>query len=57
MVSDVGRLIAGRYRFRLLVQGGKKSDMQAYLRAMLCGGPKVRGTVRVSVDIDPQSFL
>jgi primosomal protein N' (replication factor Y) len=31
--------------------------MQAYLRALLAAGPKVRGSVRVNVDIDPQSFL
>jgi hypothetical protein len=24
---------------------------------MLAAGPKIRGSVRVSVDIDPQSFL
>jgi len=24
---------------------------------MLAAGPKLRGSVRVSVDIDPQSFL
>jgi primosomal protein N' (replication factor Y) len=50
-------LIGGRHRFRLLVQGERRSDMQAYLRAMLAAGPKPRGSVRVSVDIDPQSFL
>jgi primosomal protein N' (replication factor Y) (superfamily II helicase) len=50
-------LIGGRHRFRLLVQGERRSDMQAYLRAMLANGPKPRGSVRVQVDIDPQSFL
>jgi len=50
-------LIAGRYRFRLLVHGARKSDMQGFVRAMLAKGPKARGTTRVSVDIDPQSFL
>ncbi|MGD9913807.1 MAG: primosomal protein N' [Rhizobiaceae bacterium] len=50
-------LIAGRHRYRLLVQGERRSDIQAYIRAMLAAGPKVRGSVRVSVDIDPQSFL
>jgi primosomal protein N' (replication factor Y) len=50
-------LIAGRYRFRLLVHGGRKSDMQGFVRTMLSGGPKTRGTVKISVDIDPQSFL
>lgn len=50
-------LIAGRHRFRLLVHGERRSDMQGYIRSMLAAGPKVRGSVRVSVDIDPQSFL
>jgi len=50
-------LVGGRHRFRLLVHGEKRSDMQGYIRAMLAQGPKQRGTVRVSVDIDPQSFL
>ena len=50
-------LIAGRHRFRLLVHGERRSDMQGYLRAMLAAGHKPRGSVRVQVDIDPQSFL
>jgi primosomal protein N' (replication factor Y) len=50
-------LIGGRHRFRLLVQGDRRSDMQGFLRAMLANGPKLRGSVRVQVDIDPQSFL
>nr|WP_316656685.1 primosomal protein N' [uncultured Gellertiella sp.] len=50
-------LIRGRHRFRLLVHGQKGSDMQSYLRAMLSNGPKLRGSVQVQLDIDPQSFL
>jgi primosomal protein N' (replication factor Y) len=50
-------LVAGRHRFRLLVQGERRCDMQSYLRTLLANGPKVRGSVRVQVDIDPQSFL
>jgi primosomal protein N' (replication factor Y) len=50
-------LIGGRHRFRLLVQGERKSPVQGYVRRMLADGPKVRGSVRVAVDIDPQSFL
>jgi primosomal protein N' (replication factor Y) len=50
-------LVGGRHRFRLLVHGERRSDMQSFVRQMLAGGPKVRGSVRVSVDIDPQSFL
>ncbi len=50
-------LLAGRHRFRLLVQGERRSDMQGFVRAMLAAGPGARGSVRVAVDIDPQSFL
>ncbi|MCB1428721.1 MAG: primosomal protein N' [Nitratireductor sp.] len=50
-------LIRGRYRFRLLVHGEKRSDMQAYLRAWLSAAPRERGSVRLQVDVDPQSFL
>lgn len=50
-------LIAGRHRFRLLIQGDRRADMQGFVRAMLAAGPKARGSVRVQVDIDPQSFL
>ncbi|WP_274423396.1 primosomal protein N' [Chelativorans sp. YIM 93263] len=50
-------LVAGRYRFRLLVQGGRRADLQSYVRHMLETAPKPRGSVRVQVDIDPQSFL
>jgi primosomal protein N' (replication factor Y) len=50
-------MIAGRYRFRLLVQGERKADIQTYIRTLLAAGPKPRGSLRVQVDIDPQSFL
>ena len=50
-------LIRGRHRFRLLVHGQRTSDMQAFVRAMLQNGPKVKGSVHVQLDIDPQSFL
>jgi primosomal protein N' (replication factor Y) len=50
-------MIAGRHRFRLLVHGDKRSDIQNYLREMVERGPKPRGSLRVQVDIDPQSFL
>lgn len=50
-------LIAGRHRFRLLVQGGRRADIQTYLRAMIEAAPRPRGSVRVQIDVDPQSFL
>ncbi len=50
-------LIRGRYRYRLLIHGDRKSDIQAYIRSVLSAGPKARGSLRVQVDVDPQSFL
>ena len=50
-------LVRGRYRFRLLVKTERNVDLQSYLRAWLARGPKVRGNVRVAIDVDPQSFL
>ncbi|MGN6465989.1 MAG: primosomal protein N' [Rhizobiaceae bacterium] len=50
-------LLAGRHRFRLLLHGDRGIDMQVFVRAMLTSGPRARGSVRVQVDIDPQSFL
>ncbi len=50
-------LIRGRHRFRLLVHGRRNSDMQSFLKTMIAGGPKERGSVSVQLDVDPQSFL
>ena len=50
-------LIRGRYRYRLLVKTERKVDLQGYLRAWLARCPKVRGNTRVTIDVDPQSFL
>ena len=50
-------LIRGRYRFRLLVKTERAVDLQSYLRDWLKRGPKVRGNVKVAIDVDPQSFL
>ena len=50
-------LLRGRHRIRILVKTGRDFDLQAWLRAWLERGPKIRGNVRVHIDIDPQSFL
>ena len=50
-------LIRGRHRFRLLVHASRRADLQGWLRQWLNAGPKARGSVRVQIDIDPQSFL
>jgi primosomal protein N' (replication factor Y) len=50
-------LVRGRHRFRILIHGTKRADIQSFIRALLAASPKERGSIRVQVDIDPQSFL
>ncbi|MFL5058928.1 MAG: primosomal protein N', partial [Xanthobacteraceae bacterium] len=50
-------LVRGRHRFRLLAKSPRGFDLSAYLRAWLKAAPKRRGSLRLDVDIDPQSFL
>jgi primosomal protein N' (replication factor Y) len=50
-------LIRGRYRFRLLLRTDRDADLQGYLRGWLARSPKPRGSVKVAIDVDPQSFL
>jgi primosomal protein N' (replication factor Y) len=50
-------VIRGRHRFRILVKATRQADLQAFLRAMIGTAPKPRGSIRVAVDVDPQSFL
>lgn len=50
-------LLRGRHRWRLLVKAPRAFDLQAYLRGWLEAAPKASGALRVSIDIDPQSFL
>jgi primosomal protein N' (replication factor Y) len=50
-------VIRGRYRYRLLVKAPREADLQAYLRLWTAQIPKARGDIRLTVDIDPYSFL
>ena len=50
-------VIRGRYRFRLLVKAAREADLQAYLRLWLKEAPKPKGDIRLTVDVDPYSFL
>lgn len=50
-------VIRGRYRFRALVRATKDEDIQAYLRLWIDRLPKIKGDLRLSVDVDPYSFL
>jgi primosomal protein N' (replication factor Y) len=48
--------LRGRYRFRLLIRADKSINIQKTIAAWI-DGHKIPSTVRVQVDIDPQSFL
>jgi primosomal protein N' (replication factor Y) (superfamily II helicase) len=50
-------LVRGRHRFRLLVKSPRAFDLSAYLRDWLANGPKPKGSIKLEIDVDPQSFL
>ena len=50
-------VVRGRHRWRLLVKAPRELDLQAYLRAWLAALPKPPSDLRLTVDIDPYSFL
>ena len=50
-------LVRGRHRLRLLVKSPRAFDLSAYVRDWLAKGPKPKGSIKLEIDIDPQSFL
>jgi primosomal protein N' (replication factor Y) len=50
-------LVRGRHRMRLLIKSPRAFDLSAYLRDWLAAAPKPKGSIRLDIDIDPQSFL
>jgi primosomal protein N' (replication factor Y) len=50
-------LVRGRHRFRLLVKAPRNFDLSAYLRQWLAAAPKKHGSIKLDIDVDPQSFL
>ena len=48
--------VRGRHRVRLLVKAGKGVPLQAAIAAWIAP-VRLKGDLRLSVDIDPQSFL
>ncbi|MFV0368954.1 MAG: primosomal protein N', partial [Hyphomicrobiaceae bacterium] len=50
-------IIRGRHRWRLLVKASRELDMQNYIRAWMDAVPPIKGDLRLTVDIDPYSFL
>jgi primosomal protein N' (replication factor Y) len=49
--------LRGRHRVRFLVKSIRDFNMQDFVRRWLEAGPKPRGDLRLTVDIDPQSFM
>jgi primosomal protein N' (replication factor Y) len=50
-------VIRGRHRFRLLVKSPRAFDLSGYLRLWLASAPKRSGSIKLEIDVDPQSFL
>ena len=50
-------VVRGRHRFRLLVKAPRGFDLQAWLRQWFAAAAPARGGLRVSIDVDPVSFL
>ncbi|MEP5247760.1 MAG: primosomal protein N', partial [Alphaproteobacteria bacterium] len=49
-------LLRGRTRLRFLVKAGRNVNIQNFIHAWL-DGMKIPNAVRVSVDVDPYSFM
>ncbi len=50
-------LVRGRHRLRLLIKAPRAFDLSAYLRQWLAAAPKRQGSIKLDIDVDPQSFL
>jgi primosomal protein N' (replication factor Y) len=50
-------VVRGRYRFRLLIKSQRQFDLSHYMRGWIANAPKTRGSLKLEVDIDPQSFF
>ncbi len=50
-------LVRGRHRLRLLIRAPRNFDLAAYLREWLAAAPKIKGSIKLDIDVDPQSFL
>ena len=50
-------LVRGRHRLRLLIKASRAFDLSGYLREWLAAAPKKHGSIKLDVDVDPQSFL
>ena len=49
-------VVRGRFRFRLLIKAPRNIDLSHFMRTWIEHAPKTRGSLKLDVDIDPQSF-
>jgi len=40
-----------------LIKAPRNFDLSAYLRRWLAKAPKTKGSIKLDIDVDPQSFL
>jgi primosomal protein N' (replication factor Y) len=50
-------VVRGRHRYRLLIKSPRAFDLSGYLRGWLAAAPKAKGSLKLDIDVDPQSFL
>lgn len=50
-------VVRGRHRIRFLVRAERSAPLQTYIQAWLEASPKPKGSIRLTIDIDPVSFL
>jgi primosomal protein N' (replication factor Y) (superfamily II helicase) len=50
-------VVRGRHRFRLLIKSPRQTDLSGYMRRWLAAAPQAKGSIKLDIDIDPQSFL
>ena len=50
-------VIRGRHRWRILIKAPRELDIQTYIRSWLNKVPQIKGDIRLTIDIDPYSFL
>ncbi|MCP4932682.1 MAG: primosomal protein N' [bacterium] len=50
-------MIRGRARFRLLIKAEREVDMQAYVKQWLAPLPHPKSSLKLTIDIDPHSFM
>ena len=50
-------IVRGMHRFRLLIKSARNTDLQGFVRAVLAATAAPAARIRVTVDVDPQSFF